>query len=86
MPSSEQLKQLRETDITAIDQNELVDITGVQIDTALPGPQRLQKYLEEIINPYCFLCGGTPVKLRFHDGSAPLQTALKHYFTALKRG
>ena len=86
MSSSDQLKQLRETDITAIDRSRLVDINSVHIETALPGRQRLQKYLEEIKNPYCFLCGGTPVKIRFNSSGAPLQTALKNYFTALKRG
>ncbi|WP_425533940.1 DUF6870 family protein [Terrisporobacter petrolearius] len=68
-----------------INQSSLVGITTVNIDTSLPATERMQDYLEQIKNPYCFLCNGVPVKICFHDEAGTLERRLKNCFVSLKK-
>lgn len=79
------LDTLRQTDIETIDKSELVNIQDVKIDTDLPAPARMLRYLEQIKNPYCFLCGEIPVKISFSSDGDELSELLKRYFITLKR-
>lgn len=84
MISQSQLQEMRSTDITQVDRGALVDVCSIHIDTALPAAQRMQGYLEQIVNPYCFLCGDTPVKIRFVSENKTLKQSLGDYFSSLK--
>ena len=84
MISQSQLQEMRSVDITQVDRSTLVDIRNIHIDTALPAVQKVQSYLEQIGNPYCFLCGDTPVKIRFVSESKTLKQSLCDYFLSLK--
>lgn len=79
-----QLQKMKSAEITQIDRDSLVDICSIHIDTALPAVQKMQSYLEQIGNPYCFLCGDTPVRIRFVSESKTLKQALGDYFLRLK--
>jgi len=68
-----------------IDRANLVDINTVKIDQSLPAAQRAEQYLEQIRNPYCFLCGDIVVRLRFNEGGKDLKTHLKNYFISCKK-
>ena len=70
---------------TAIDRASLVDIHTVKLDKDLPAAQRAEQYLEQIKNPYCFLCGDSVVRVRFADGGGDLGTHLKNYFASCKK-
>lgn len=78
-----ELKQLREMKLeeTVI----LADAEQIQMDDTLPSTERMLDYLEKIKNPYCFLCGKTPVRVVFAENGAELGTRLKAYFLSLKR-
>ena len=72
-------------DAIEIDRASLVDIHTIKIDKNLPALQRASAYLEQIRNPYCFLCGGSVVRLRFADDGGDLRTHLKNYFVSCKK-
>lgn len=55
-----------------------VDISG---DTA---SQRLESYLAQVGNPYCFRVGNTPVRISFKSCKETLDKKLKSYFLGLK--
>ncbi len=55
-----QLKQMKNADITQADRSALVDIRNIHIDGSLPAVKKMQDYFEQIVNPYCFLCGVRP--------------------------
>lgn len=78
------LEQMKSVDITKVDRGTLVDINSVHIDSSLPDEQKLQDYLEQIKNPYCFRCGDTPVKIRFVSEEKSLKQSLYNYFVNLK--
>lgn len=79
-----QLQQMRNVDITQVDRSTLVDIRNIHIDSSLPAAKKMQSYLEQIVNPYCFLCGDTPVRIRFVAEDRTLKQSLCDYFLSLK--
>lgn len=70
--------------VTAAQQS-LARLEDVRVDTALPAEERLRDYLNQIRDPYCFLCGTTPVRIRFASGEPDLREKLKMYFLRLER-
>lgn len=85
MLTLEQLQEMSAIDITAVNKSELVNIEEVIIDTNLPAPERMLRYLEQIKNPYCFLCRETPVKISFAAESQELSEVIKRHFIRLKQ-
>ncbi|GHU79626.1 hypothetical protein FACS1894191_2860 [Clostridia bacterium] len=84
MLDTAQLDELSRNGADRIDRNALIDIKTVKIDISLPIANRMLSYLEQIKNPYCFLCGETPVKIRFSDTGKTLDEAIKGHFLGLK--
>lgn len=84
MLNSEQLDKMGRMAINRIDKSDLADIQSVGIDTSLPSIERMQNYLAQIKNPYCFMCGGTPVQISFKSEDKGLDGLLENYFLGLK--
>ena len=61
----------------------LRDILDVNIsgDTA---SQRLESYLAQVGNPYCFRVGKTPVRISFNSCEETLDKKIKTFFLGLK--
>lgn len=68
----------------AVPEGGLTDIRDIKIDTGLPWEARMVRYLDQIGNPYRFLCDGTSVRISFDDGGQELSRALVDYFRTLK--
>ncbi len=66
------------------DKAALADIKTVEIDISRPIEERLQRYIEQIGDPYTFLCGKTPVRISFADSGRTLDEAVKDHYTGLK--
>ena len=79
-----QLQQMKNVDITQANRSTLVDIHNIHIDSSLPAAKKMQSYLEQIVNPYCFLCGDTPIRIRFVAEDRTLKQSLRNYFLSLK--
>ena len=79
-----QLKQMKNADITQADRSALVEIRNIHIDGSFPAVKKMQDYFEQIVNPYCFLCGDTPVRIRFVAEDRTLKQSLCDYFLSLK--
>lgn len=85
MLTVKQLDEMSQSGIEKIDKTGLVDIRGVKIDTNLPPEQRMIDYLEQVKNPYCFLCGDSAVRVRFEPAGDELKSKLKDFFISLKK-
>jgi len=70
---------------TEIDRSQLVDIHTIKLDKNLTAAQRAEQYLEQIRNPYCFLCGESVVRVRFTPDGGELKDHLKNYFVSCKK-
>ena len=67
------------------DRSQLVDINAVKIDPNLSVAQRMEQYLGQVKNPYCFLCGDSVVRLKFHEEGGELKDHLKNFFISCKQ-
>lgn len=79
------LERLCEVEIENLELSTLINVEQVVIDQNLPVTERMMEYLEKVKNPYCFLCGETPVKICFMENEIKLEKKLKEYFLSLKR-
>ncbi len=76
----EELRAMEHTNIRTVNPEDLVEIDSVQIDPSLPVEERMQRYLEQIKNPYCYLCNGVVVKISF-AGNDRLEDCLARALT-----
>lgn len=80
-----QLDVMSQSGMDKIDRTGLVDIREVQIDTTIPLEMRMKSYLEQIKNPYCFLCDGSAVCVKFEPAGDELKNKLQNFFISLKK-
>lgn len=73
----------RDFDIRTVKRTELKDIRDVVIDTSLPCGERIQSYIEQIGNPYCYIDGGVVVALGYADTQVSLQERLRAYVSSM---
>ncbi len=72
----EEIAQMKEVDIRTVDREALVDIKDVKINTELSDTERMIDFMQQIRNPYCYLCNGMVVKTRF-VGKQSLEDCIK---------
>lgn len=58
-------EEMRNADPRTVDRETLVDVDTVEIDRSLPKKERIESYLRQIKNPYCYLQNGIVVKISF---------------------
>ncbi|WDV48193.1 hypothetical protein PV797_10950 [Clostridiaceae bacterium M8S5] len=58
----------------------LVDIKDIDINTKLEPSKRIQKFIDEVKNPYLFKCEGMIVESVFSSDNHTLSDRLKQYF------
>lgn len=79
------LQRWKDMDVTTVPKNELVDICTVRLDPFAPIEVRMDRFLEQIKNPYCFSCHDTPVQISFSENAQTLHTCLYRYFVSRKQ-
>ena len=82
----QQTHLLCQTDIQAVDIQNLVDINDVKIDTTMKKADRIQNFIRDIKNPYCFRCKNTVVKVSFCSEGGSFPDLLQDYFSSLPPG
>ena len=71
------LEHLKNIDLRTVDRDTLVDIQTIVIDETLPQKDRLESFIKQIKNPYCFRCGKIVVKVKFADDGDTLEDRIK---------
>lgn len=61
----------------------LQDILEVKVSGETAG-ERLEKYIAQVGDPYCFRVGNTPVRISFKSCEETLDKKIKTYFLGLK--
>ena len=84
MLSRGELERIKYLDIKDIDITELQELNEVKLYSDLPVQERLELFLWQIGNPYCFKVNGTPVQISFSDSPKTLDEALKNYLAHRK--
>lgn len=76
-------EQMKNVDIKTVDRDSLVDIQDVKIDEKLSREERLEEFIRQIKNPYCYRCGKTVVKVSFTENGSTLEDRLEQYLKSL---
>ena len=76
MITREELEAMKNVDPRTVDRSTLVDIDTVEIDRSLPKKERIEDYLRQVKNPYCYLHNGVVVKISF-AGKESLEDCMK---------
>ncbi len=85
MINSSDLNKMSQINICEINPDALVKTSSIYIDSQLPQTEKIERYLEQIQNPYCFMSGDTPVRIRFAKTERTLSQSLIEYFSRLKQ-
>lgn len=80
MTASIELEIMSRQNIETVNRNELADLSSIHIRQDLSQAEKILDFLEQIKNPYCFLCGDIPVKVCFTDDGPKLSQNLENYF------
>ena len=83
MVTLQELNDMRSASINSIDSGTLSDISTVKIAGDTP-MQRLDSFLSQVGNPYCFRVGNTPVRVSFSSKEKTLESLIKRHFLGLK--
>lgn len=77
------LEDMSQISIKEMAADQLSDILDIKIhgETAV---QRLESYLAQVGNPYCFRVGNTPVRISFKSGAETLDKKIRSHFLGLK--
>lgn len=80
----ESLERMKDVDITKVDRSSLCDLRKVRVKRELPIPERVEDFIAQIGNPYCFMVGDTVVKLRFKNDGTSCQDAFYGMANAIR--
>lgn len=80
------LSELADVDITAVNKEDLVDVSGLSFDTTIPKEQRAAQVLCKVKNPYCFRVGDMGVKLEFLENAPSLEDCFTDFLKRKKSG
>ena len=83
--NSKTLYEMSQVEIDKIDTSTLVDIDSIDINHALPHEEKILSFIHQMGNPYCFISGGVPVRVRFASEGKNLSQSLVNYFSLLKQ-
>lgn len=80
---NEDLRELENVNIRTIEKDALVEIKKVKIDPELERRKRISSFVQQIKNPYCFICDGVIVKIDYTETEDTLEEKLNEYFLSL---
>lgn len=83
--NSKMLFGMSQIEIDRIDPSTLVDIDTIAINHTLPHEEKILSFIQQMGNPYCFISGGVPVRVRFAGEGKNLSQSLTNYFSLLKQ-
>jgi len=66
------VKVMKQEHQVSTDTQPLVDIRDVKLDSSLGQMERVQSFLQQIKNPYCFKVGNVVVNVAYTEGGASL--------------
>lgn len=73
LTDKEEIQKMKDVDIRTINRNELVDLNTVVIDENQSVEERLESFIEQIKNPYCFRVGDIAVKVVYKENGPTFQ-------------
>jgi hypothetical protein len=76
---------MSQIEIDKVDPSTLSDIGTISINQELSHEEKILSFIRQMGNPYCFISGGVPVRVRFAGNGKKLSSSLTEYFSMLKQ-
>ena len=76
---STNLEEMRNIDVRTVDPAGLRDIQDVSIDSNRPKAERIQDFIQQIGNPYCYRHGKYVVKVSYSNSGKTMEDCLLAY-------
>ena len=73
LTDKEEIQKMKDVDIRTVNRNELVDLNTVVIDENQSVEERLESFIEQIKNPFCFRVGDIAVKVVYKENGPTFQ-------------
>lgn len=64
------VEEMKQVDIRTVQAEELADITKISLDGCWTKEEKIQFFLEQVGNPYCYRVGDVIVKARYSENGA----------------
>ena len=77
------ISTLKNVDIRTVDKATLADISNVKINPNDSPEKKMTEYINQIKNPYCFLCNGYAVKIEFANTGRTIEDCFSDYIDNL---
>lgn len=71
--NKENMQMMKDVDIRTVERSQLVDLNSVVIDEAKPIAERMEAFIRQIKNPYCFRVGDVAVKVVYKENGPTFQ-------------
>ena len=71
------LETMKTIDIKTVDKTSLVDLNSVVIDESKSVSERVESFLQQIRNPYCFRIGNIAVKVNYKSDGPTFQKSFE---------
>ena len=73
LSDKEKIQKMKDVDIRTVNCSQLVDLNTVVIDENQSVEERLESFIEQIKNPYCFRVGDIAVKVVYKENGPTFQ-------------
>lgn len=73
LADKEKIQKMKDVDIRTVNCSQLVDLNTVVIDENQSVEERLESFIEQIKNPYCFRVGDIAVKVIYKENGPTFQ-------------
>ncbi|MFI3238872.1 MAG: hypothetical protein R3Y47_12745 [Lachnospiraceae bacterium] len=77
------IQSLKDVDLRTVNRDELVERSTVKIDPNASREERLNDFIKQIKNPYCYKDGTTVVKISFSETDTTMEDCISHYLKGL---
>jgi len=67
------IESMKSIDIKGVDKAELIDLNTIHIDQEKPVAERIESFIQQIKNPYCFKVGDIAVKVNYKEDGPTFQ-------------
>lgn len=74
---------LKQVDVRTADPDALIDINSVLIPENLTREERIEEFVRQIKNPYCFKVGKIAVSVGFSTDGVTFEQRMEHYLSTL---
>lgn len=73
LTDKEEIQKMKDVDIRTVNCSQLVDLNTVVIDENQSVEERMESFVEQIKNPYCFRVGDIAVKIVYKENGPTFQ-------------